>query len=387
MRRHHLLTLACSLCLLLAATSAHAQVVRAGVGILGKLGRWIDTTTGKDLDSTYIGVPEYPWQFIAQGFTTQSDLHMKSTFPGGDMYQGVVGNVTLEPCIRTAVSTSAGFWVGYRGWGLGYSTSIAGDEGDDWDFELSSDNYFVRLRLHNFEGADFKSRLNMLVENPDEPDKPVPYDILQPLSLSSPVKIKTQLADGVYIFNSSRFSYAAAYDQSLVQLRSAGSFVAGARYFHSNYSYAHDSNADIILHMNDIGRIRTWQVSIGAGYAYNWVPAEGWLLSLLAMPMVTAYNHIKTDTYDSNYRQMALDDVFHSDDELPREDYRITPMGTESHNSRIQLNVNSRASLSYSWSRWFFNINGNFYHSRYRYHQNSGWLNDWNVNANIGIRF
>jgi hypothetical protein len=386
--RQQLLTVACSFCLLMLSVSAQAQTVRAGIGILGKLGRWIDNTTGEGLDSTYIGVPDRPWQAIVQGYATQSDLHMKSTYDGSQMYQGIVGDVTVEPQIRTAITTSAGFWVGYRGWGLGYSTSIAGDKGSDWDFEMSSDNYYVKLRLHSFEGADFETQLSGYLADPEDATAPPePFDFVQPLYLSSPVKINTQLLEGVYIFNSSRFSYTAAYDQSLIQLRSAGSPIVGLRYFHSDYNYAHDSNADLILNMNDIGRIKTWQVSIGAGYAYNWVPVKNLLVSVMAMPMITAYNHIKTYSYDSNYRQLALDDVVHSDDELSIEDYRITLMDTNSRNSRIMLNMNSRASVTYNWSRWYVSANGNFYHSRYRYDNNSGRLNDWNINANIGFRF
>ena len=152
-----------------------------------------------------------------------------------------------------------------------------------------------------------------------------------------------------------------------------------------------------ILNMNDIGQLKTWQVSIGAGYAYNWVPVKGLLVSAMVMPLITPYNRIKTYFYDSNYREMALDDVVHSDDELPRENYRISLMDTDSRNSRVQLNVNSRLSVTYGGSRWYVNANGNFYHSRYSYDsrpdsdrtrgKNTGRLNDWSVNANIGIRF
>ena len=376
---------------------AQAQTVRGSIGIIGKLGRWIDATTGEGLDSAYIGVPERPWQFTALGFANQSELRMKSTYDGSQMYQGIVGDVTIEPQVRTAITTSAGFKVGYRGWGLGYSTSIAGDKGSDWDIEMSSATYYLKLRLHDFEGADFKSRLSGRLANPEDATAPPePFDFEQPLYLSSPVKIKTQLLEGVYIFNSRRLSYTAAYDQSTIQLRSAGSLIAGLRYFHSDYDYAHDSNADLILNMNDIGRIKTWQVSIGAGYAYNWVPVSNLLVSVLAMPMVTAYNHINTYTYDSNYRQLALDEEVHSDDELLPADYRITPMDTDSRNSRIMLNLNSRLSVTYNWPRWYICVKGNFYHSRYSYDsrstsggvqgKNSGRLNDWSVNANIGFR-
>ena len=369
------------------SVAAQAQTERGSMGFIGKVGHWIDDMTGEGIDSCYIEVPVRPWQVIAKGYANQSDLHMESVFDGSQMFQGVVGDVTVEPRIRTAVTTSVGLWVGYRGWGIGYSASIAGDKGVDWDLESTSTHYYAKLRLHSFEGGDFKTRQRGYLADPeDEAATPEPFDIVQPLYLSSPVKIKTQLFEAVYIFNSSRFSYTAAYDQSVIQRRSAGSPVAGLRYFHSDYDYAHDSNADLILNMNDIGRINTWQVSIGGGYAYNWVPFKGLLVSALAMPMVTAYNHIKTYSYDSNYRQMALDEVVHSDDELPREDYRITLMDTDSRNSRITLNVNSRVSLTYNWSDWFVSVNGNFYHSRYHYKNNRGQLNEWSAMLRFGVR-
>ena len=386
-----------SLLLLMLPVTTQGQTEKGGSGIISKLGRWIDASTAEGIDSTYIEVPERPWQVIAKGFANQSELNMKSTFNGSQMYEGVVGDITFEPRIRTAVTSSAGLWVGYRGWGIGYSASIAGDKGVDWDIETSSARYYAKLRLHSFEGGDFETRQSGHMADPeDETATPQPFDFIMPLYLSSPVKIKTQLLEGVYIFNSSRFSYTAAYDQSVIQRRSAGSLVAGLRYFHSDYNYAHDSNADLILNMNDIGRINTWQASIGAGYAYNWVPVKGLMVSALAMPMVTAYNRIKTYTYDSNYRQMALDEVVHSDDELPYEDYRITLMDTDSRNSRLTLNVNSRVSVTYNWERWFVNVNGNFYHSRYHYKshststsfqgKNSGHLNEWSAMLRLGVR-
>lgn len=369
-------------------TAAQAQQKSKVAKFFGKIGEWIDRTSYEGIDTLYIGVPRRPWQVVVDGSVTQSDLHMKSQYDGSEMYEGVVGTITAEPRICTAVTTSAGFWVAYRGYGIGYSVGVAGDEGSDWDFELSGTNFYAKLRLHNFEGGTFNTRLSGSLANPDDPSlPPEPFSFSQPLVLSSPMKIKTLLFEGVYIFNGKHFSYAAAYDQSFIQRRSAGSFIAGLRYFQSDYNYAHNSNADLILNMNDIGRIKTWQGSIGAGYTYNWVPFKGFLVNVMAMPMLTVLNRIKTYTYDSNYRQMALDEELHSDDELPRDDYRITPMDTDGQWSRVTLNFNCRASITYNWTRCYLNAIGNFYNSRYHYSANSGWLNDWSATLNLGVRF
>ena len=351
-------------------------MAQGGVGsLLKKVGTFIDSMSVRGVDRSYIDAPEKPWQLIVKGNVSQTIVSMRTegSMAGHDY--------SAKPSLKTTPAQYVGLWAGYRGYGFGYTVNVGGDKGSYLTVGATGGAFGINVRIHSFDNSNPDFNLNSSLLSEDQTES------WNDVHLTDPIRVKTIIADGYYMFNGKKFSYAAAYDQSLVQLRSAGSFVAGARYFHSNYDYAHDSNADIILNMNNIGRIRTWQVSIGAGYAYNWVPAKGWLFSIIAMPMVTAYNHIKIDTYDSNYRQLALDEVFHEDDELPRQDYRITPMGTESHNSRIQLNVNSRASLTYSASRWFVNLNGNLYHSRYRYHSNSGHLNDWSVNANVGIRF
>ena len=377
------------LCLLSAfavPSVCHAQRPKHST-LAEKVARWIDASTLEGTDSSYISMPERPWQIVLSGYANQSDLHMKSRFDGSQMYEGVVGDITNEPRIRTAVTTSVGLWVGYRGWGIGYSAGVAGDDGSDWDLEFSGSNYYVKGRFHNFKGGRFKTLVSGALQNPTDPSlPPEPFSFGQPLVLSSPVEIRTQLLEGVYIFQSRRFSYSAAYDQSTLQLRSAGSLIVGLRYFHSDYNYAHHSNADLILNMNDIGRIKTWQGSIGAGYTYNWVPCKGLLLNVMAMPMLTPLGCIKSYSYDSNYRQMALDDVVHSDDELPRQDYRITPHSVEKRWSRIALNFNCRASATYNWTNWYVSANANFYHSRYHYSANSGRLNDWAVSLNIGGR-
>ena len=69
-------------------------------------------------------------------------------------------------------------------------------------------------------------------------------------------------------------SYAAAYDQSVVQKRSAGSLMAGAMYYHSTVAYDEGRDAEFIMYMNDIGRMKQYQLSLGGGYAYNLCPAR-----------------------------------------------------------------------------------------------------------------
>ena len=125
------------------------------------------------------------------------------------------------------------------------------------------------------------------------------------------------------------------------------------------------------------------------GYAYNWVPCKGLLISSMFMPMVTFYNRHKTWRYDSNYRDMALDVAVYNEDELNPEDYKLKDdllSLTDTH-SNITLNFDARLSLTYQWNIFFVNAYGQFSNFHYKDGRVKGNLNDWYVNAALGIRF
>ena len=110
--------------------------------------------------------------------------------------------------------------------------------------------------------------------------------------------------DGFYIFNHKKFSYAAAYNQKTIQARSAGSPIAGLMGYYADFDYADKNKAELIYWMDGIGRLRQYQLAVGGGYAYNFVPAKGWLISAMAMPMVTLLNQTRINTYSSNFKEV-----------------------------------------------------------------------------------
>jgi hypothetical protein len=205
--------------------------------------------------------------------------------------------------------------------------------------------------------------------------------------------VKTVIADGYYLFNGKKFSYAAAYDQSVIQKRSAGSLMAGLMYNYTNIDYATDSNGDIVYLMQGVGKVKLWQGSVGAGYAYNWVPARGLLVNVMAMPMLTFVNRLKVYGYDTNVEDLLEDPYCWnpdlSDDEWDEWFYgnlHISPMGEETYNSGLSLGFDARMSITYNVGRFFINAYGQFNNIRYRHADTQGYLNDWFVNTSIGIR-
>ena len=347
---------------------------------------YADQRSVSDVDTFYIQTPDRPWRISVDSYLSQSDLQMKSTIDGSAIYSDVVGPLKCDPRIRTDVCTSVGVRVGYKGFAVHYAINVAGEKGRDFSLSSAGSWYCAHLRLHEFKTSEPEVKYEGNFVNIYEGTTDF-MSFTDKWNLDSPIKARTLVMDGYYIFNKRRFSYKAAYRQSVIQRRSAGSWLAGAMLYYSDFRYDKDPNANLILSMGDVGRIRQWQANVGAGYGYNFVPAKGWLISAMAMPMLTLYNRVKTDLFDSNLRQLSLDEEVHDDDELPKSDYRISKMGSESRNSRISLNFNARLSITYNWSRYFACVNGQFYNFRYHHKDHRGNLNDWYANAAIGVRF
>jgi len=196
--------------------------------------------------------------------------------------------------------------------------------------------------------------------------------------------------DGYYLLNGKRFSYAAAYDQSVIQIRSAGSLIIGAMWFQMSLDYAKRLNSLFIQLLNNVGKIKIQEGSIGVGYAYNWVPVKNLLINVMAIPMLTLYNRNKAVLYDSNYN-MFIDNDTNGQKAVPddgswTEDVTLTERETIVKYGKVSLNIDARLSITYNWDRYFFNIYGQWNRFRNSIESNTLRLNTWYVNASLGVR-
>lgn len=377
-------------------TALSAQAEGGVRGFLKKVGTTIDSMTIRGLDRRYIEMPEKPWQIILQSNINQSDLKMSAVLDGKKMFDDTWGDINWEPRIKTDVSSYVGLWAGYRGYGLGYSKDVSGN-GSIFKLGMIGGAYGLSFRIHKFRTDEPSVHLSGYIPTWEE------YTYTYPLF--DPIKVRLLTFDGYYLFNGSRFSYMAAYDQSVIQRRSAGSLMAGAMYYHSTIAYDEGLNADFIMFMNDIGKMKQYQVSLGGGYAYNLVPCKGLLISGLGMLMLTAYNRLDVWRYNSNLRQQMIemrenpdyhgDEIDYNDvsdeqqEELIRNDYSVWPMEQDAHieqHSRVIPVIDARLSVTYNIGNWFFNVNAQLNDFRFKHDSNKGSLTDWYVNASVGIR-
>lgn len=349
------------------------------VKTLKKVGALLDTLSVKGVDRNYIDAPKEPWQIIVKGNINQSDLKMRAT---GDID---IVSYEAEPRLKTEPSKYIGLWAGYRGYGLGYTINTGGDKGSYFTVGATGGSYGVNVRVHSFENnrpsfsfsTDFDDLINEDIDIEEED-----------VELEDPIRVHTVIADAYYLFNGKRFSYAAAYDQSVIQKKSAGSIMAGAMFYYGKIDYATKNNAELIYLMRGLGKVKLWQGSVGAGYAYNWVPVKGLLVNAMAMPMLTLVNRIKVYAFKTNVEDVMNqyeDDEYPSDEELLAQ-YVITPLTRKSYNSGIAVNFDARISVTYNFGRYFVNAYGQFNNFRYTHEDNRGRLNDWFVNAAFGVR-
>ena len=414
-----------SLCAVLISSVAMAQEETGTKKLFKQVKKYADGTVVHGVDTNYVKVPTRPWQVSIRSRVAQTDLKMHSTVDGAELFDGGgtmplvmgVGDMKTDPRIMTRVSTAMGVKVGYKGISVGYSFPISGDKEQNFTLETTGNKYSINLRWHKFKAknarihyagaAKYRWIADPYAETEEEFftdwTEPESWDYSEKEPFASPVNIQTLIFDGFYIFNHKKFSYAAAYNQEVCQVRSAGSPIVGLMAYYADFKYNDSRNAELIYEMDDIGRLRQYQVSVGGGYAYNFVPAKGWLISALCMPMLTVLNRTKINTYTSNVKEVAheyltdyaiacLNAEMTGEDypdypDLSPDKYQIESTGSNSHNNRIALNFTARMSITYNWNRYFINANGQFNNFNYKHNAMRGHLNDWYINAAVGVRF
>lgn len=368
-----------TLALLLVCTTASAQF--NVLKLAKKVTEFFDSMAVKGIDPRYIEVPEKPWQVVLRGNMNQSivSMHTEGSIEGTDY--------SAQPYLKTRPSRYVGLWVAYRGHGVGFTRNVGGDKGSYLTVGAMARAYGYNVRIHTFESSTPRLDLDSDIVPEEHKEK---WDEVQ---LITPIKVRTVFADGYYLFNNRHFSYAAAYKQSVLQKRSAGSLMAGAMFYYGSIDYASHTNGDLIYLMHGLGRVKLWQGSIGVGYAYNWVPTRGLLLNAMVMPMFTFVNKIKAYGYGTNVEQLKDEPIF-KDDNIDDETWdkwfygnlRIAPMGDRTFNSGMTVNLDARVSVSYNFGRYFIGAFGQFTNMRYSHHSSHGYLNDWFINTSFGLR-
>ena len=196
---------------------------------------------------------------------------------GNDFHaRGTVDGLESRADLKTSHKTTFSVAAIYRGLSAGFAINPAKLGGFYKDYEMNVNYYSARLSLD----ASYQRSTTLAgdIERGDEDSRLESGDI----------KMKVLNVAGYYIFNSRRFSYSAAFTQSYIQRRSAGSWLAG-------FSYQGGSleTTEALKERNPDApdtRIYVGHFGIGGGYAYNWVIGKKWMLHFSTLPAFVIYN-------------------------------------------------------------------------------------------------
>lgn len=290
-------------------------------------------------DTAYIGRPDARWTIKYRGNLSGADMRTKS------VTDGVQNRSRVTADCRGTLSMA----VAYRGLGLGVAVNPAKFAGKCKDFEYNLNSYSNRYGFdvvflssktyHGYKAADAER-----------------IDIHKGQILQNALNLNFY-----YAFNYRRFSFPAAFSQSYIQKRSAGSWMIGASFDGSK------------TELNDM-TIRLNEFAVGAGYAYNLVIARHWLCHLSALPTMTIYSHDYTKTLTS-----------------ADEDNAPSATNTMRHDMKYHFPsaiITGRSAVVYSWRNKFagatavynYSVAGDEDHLKVR-------RNKWRVRMFFGFRF
>ena len=368
---------------------------------LKKVKEQLDSSARK-VDLRYIEVPEKPWRIILRYKENLVDVDYNQSLDaigkGGSQYR-----LDWELCFTPPRASSIGFWVGYRGTGFSFSKSLAKNAGRYFSIYSSGAKYGFTLihRQFNTNNVTFTAKTYKDGEN----IQTIGGDI----NIPSPVWINSTYLNGYYVFNGRRYSQAAAYNQSVIQRRSAGSFLAGATWYQSSFDYSDIENAFFMIIGHGIHRIKVHQANIGFGYGYNFVPARGLVLNIMAMPTLNVYNRVKAYKYDFNYVIASgdgeVDDygawnpqtktwangkqhkpITMAKEGVEGNDYYYWDIDPEVDYSMLQLNLDLRLGLAYNWKNLFVGAQVQYNNFTYKKDQCKVNLFDAYGHISLGVR-
>ena len=290
-------------------------------------------------DTAYIGRPDARWTIKYRGNLSGAD--MRTT----NVTDGVQNRSRVTADCRGTLSMA----VAYRGLGLGVAVNPTKFAGKCKDFEYNLNSYSNR---YGFDVVFLSSKTYHGYKAADAERIDIHKGQISQNALN---------LNFYYAFNYRRFSFPAAFSQSYIQKRSAGSWMIGASFDGSKTELS-----DMTIRLNEF--------AVGAGYAYNLVIARHWLCHLSALPTMTIYSHDYTKTRTS-----------------ADEDNAPSATSTVRHDMKYHFPsaiITGRGAVVYSWRNKFagatavynYSVAGNEDHLQVR-------RNKWRVRMFFGFRF
>lgn len=347
----------------------------------------------RSLDPAYVFQPSTPWtvgmetSMIDTRARMSHDMTIIRNLPDGTVQ---VDHPSLVSDQQSPAAWKLGASLSYGKLSLGYGSEIfRRSPGKNTLFSFSYWKQAFGIQAQYYKVFDFVST-RYQAEQPDAAQE----EML--LTSGMPALSRKLSLDAYYAFEHKRFAYTSAYKCDVIQRRSAGSWMLGAKYVQGDMRYNAADEAIIQFHQG-AGCFTSQQFSLGGGYSYNWVPlhrqpaGEGLrglrnlTLNATVMPLVTLLNHFQTIGYVYPDWETAVAVVLR---EKGRSDYsedlasdvasyrrNHCKDGEKNRlNGRPSLSVITRMALCLNWNR--FCVNASFQFNQLPFYGSSH--NNWN---------
>lgn len=264
-------------------------------------------------DTNYVVRPNGKLTLKARLNQTGNDFNVKGTV------NGKYSKANLSTSHKTTLSIGAS----YRGISASLSLNPAKMKGLYKDYELNLNYYSSRLSL-DFSYQKSETLAGDIEMRPIG-EQGMPDNNENKRLQAGDAMLKVTNVAAFYTFNHRRFSFPAAFNQSYVQRRSAGSWLAGLSYqggsikTSQNLRQRNPNAPDTRIYVGHVG--------IGGGYGYNLVIGRKWLFHLSMLPTAVVYN---------------------------RNNMTINGERKEAHHIRFNMIFNERAAIVHNFSSRYF---------------------------------
>ncbi len=215
-------------------------------------------------DTLFIGRPQ-----------ARLTLKLRANIAGTSIHaRGEVRGAYTKADLRTDVKATMSIGVNYRGITAGLAINPSRLRGKNNDYEFNLNAYSNRYSID----ASYQMSKTMA-------GKIVRDGVRQKIERGL-IDTKIVNITGYYTFNYRRFSYPAAFSQSYIQKRSAGSWLVGFAYQGGRLKTIDENKPEDIPD----ARFYVGHFGIGGGYGYNLVLGTKWLLHASTLPTLVLLN-------------------------------------------------------------------------------------------------
>ena len=295
--------------------------------------RFLDRIFSPPRDTTYIEIQDF--------YNWCAEVQLTNRFEMYEIDNGSDFFLRVAPKIRTRV----GPFFGWRFAFFGYNIDIKSIFNHD-DIDLAGSIYSSAFGLDLFYrrvGGNYNiKRLIMNDVNYSADLHNLPFD---------GINVGMSRISFYYVTNYKKYSHQAAFSQTNRQLKSAGSLLLGAAYAHNRITVDWDRLTGIInttygtnLPTNAVtGTQKNDEITLTAGYGYNWVFSRNWLAAGELTGGIGALFH-KADSQ----KPESSSDIFKSINNFA--------------NSYLAFNANARIAILWNNGPWFSGVQGVFFY-------------------------